>query len=86
MKLLALEFSTATASLALLDDGALAASAAVEAGQRRSQGLFAAAAELLRGAARAEIMPRFRRLASGAVRNKTGPLDLVTDADAERRR
>ena len=51
MKLLALEFSTATASLALLDDGALAASAAVEAGQRRSQGLFAAAAELLRGAA-----------------------------------
>ena len=50
MKLLALEFSTETASLALLDDGALAASAAVEAGQRRSQGLFAAAAELLRGA------------------------------------
>ena len=38
-------------------------------------------AELLRDAARAEIMPRFRRLASGAVRSKTGPLDLVTDAD-----
>ncbi len=26
-------------------------------------------------------MPRFRRLAAGAVRSKTGPLDLVTDAD-----
>lgn len=50
MKLMALEFSTATASLALLEDGALAAAAAVAAGQRRSQGLFAAAAELLRGA------------------------------------
>lgn len=40
-----------------------------------------AVAELLRDAARAEIMPRFRRLATGAVRHKTGPLDLVTDAD-----
>ena len=40
-----------------------------------------AVAELLREAARAEIMPRFRRLAAGAVRSKTGPLDLVTDAD-----
>lgn len=38
-------------------------------------------AELLRDAARTEIMPRFRRLAAGAVRTKTGPLDLVTDAD-----
>lgn len=36
---------------------------------------------LLRDAARAEIMPRFRRLAPDAVRAKTGPLDLVTDAD-----
>ncbi|HYZ31698.1 MAG TPA: inositol monophosphatase family protein [Crenalkalicoccus sp.] len=42
---------------------------------------------LLREAARAEILPRFRRLAAGEVRSKTGPLDLVTDADeaAERR-
>lgn len=40
-----------------------------------------AVAELLRDAARTEVMPRFRRLAAGAVRNKTGPLDLVTDAD-----
>lgn len=43
-----------------------------------------AAAELallLRTAARAEIMPRFRRLAAGDVRAKTGPLDLVTEAD-----
>jgi len=38
-------------------------------------------ATILRDAARAEIMPRFRRLAVGAVRHKTGPLDLVTDAD-----
>jgi fructose-1,6-bisphosphatase/inositol monophosphatase family enzyme len=38
-------------------------------------------AALLRGAARAEIMPRFRRLAPEAVRAKAGPLDLVTDAD-----
>ncbi|MCB4821660.1 inositol monophosphatase family protein [Roseicella aerolata] len=38
-------------------------------------------AALLREAARAEILPRFRRLAQGEVRTKTGPLDLVTDAD-----
>ena len=46
-----------------------------------------ALAAILREAARAEIMPRFRRLAVGGVRVKSGPLDLVTDADeaAERR-
>ncbi len=38
-------------------------------------------AALLRAAARAEVLPRFRRLAAGAVRTKSGPLDLVTDAD-----
>ncbi|MGG5808452.1 inositol monophosphatase family protein [Falsiroseomonas sp. CW058] len=38
-------------------------------------------AALLRDAARAEIMPRFRRLAPAAVRVKSGPLDLVTEAD-----
>lgn len=38
-------------------------------------------ASLLRAAARAEILPRFRRLAPEAVRAKTGPLDLVTEAD-----
>jgi fructose-1,6-bisphosphatase/inositol monophosphatase family enzyme len=47
--------------------------------------LGAAAAEdvaaLLRDAAQAEILPRFRRLAPEAVRAKSGPLDLVTDAD-----
>jgi fructose-1,6-bisphosphatase/inositol monophosphatase family enzyme len=37
--------------------------------------------ELLREVGRTEIMPRFRKLSSGAVRQKTGPLDLVTDAD-----
>ena len=38
-------------------------------------------AALLRAAALAEIMPRFRRLAPDAVRAKSGPLDLVTEAD-----
>ncbi|MCA3327493.1 MAG: inositol monophosphatase, partial [Roseomonas sp.] len=36
---------------------------------------------LLRAASRAEILPRFRRLGADAVRSKSGPLDLVTDAD-----
>lgn len=38
-------------------------------------------ATLLRDAALAEIKPRFRRLASGAIRAKTSATDLVTDAD-----
>lgn len=47
---------------------------------------LAEVAALARAVARAEIMPRFRRLGEGAVRAKTvrvktGPLDLVTDAD-----
>jgi fructose-1,6-bisphosphatase/inositol monophosphatase family enzyme len=42
---------------------------------------LAAIATILRDAARAEILPRFRRLTPSAVRHKTGPLDLVTDAD-----
>ena len=37
--------------------------------------------QLLRAASRMEIMPRFRKLAEGQVRTKSGPLDLVTDAD-----
>jgi fructose-1,6-bisphosphatase/inositol monophosphatase family enzyme len=36
---------------------------------------------LLRDAARSITLPRFRHLGAGAVRQKTGPLDLVTDAD-----
>ncbi len=36
---------------------------------------------LLRAVARAEIMPRFRKLDPDRIRMKTGPLDLVTDAD-----
>lgn len=40
-----------------------------------------ALASLLRQVARAEILPRFRRLGAGGVRLKSGPLDLVTDAD-----
>ena len=38
-------------------------------------------AQLLRAAARAEIMPRFRRLDPASVRTKTGPTDFVTAAD-----
>jgi fructose-1,6-bisphosphatase/inositol monophosphatase family enzyme len=40
-----------------------------------------ALADLLRDAARVEVMPRFRKLGAGGVREKTGPLDLVTEAD-----
>ncbi len=40
-----------------------------------------ALAEILADAARAEVMPRFRHLAAGDVRAKSGPLDLVTEAD-----
>ena len=50
MKIMALEFSTERGSLALLADGAVVAAAAVEAGARRSQELFPAAAQLLAGA------------------------------------
>ena len=38
-------------------------------------------AGLLRDAARREVMPRFRRLSREEIRTKTGPLDLVTEAD-----
>ncbi len=38
-------------------------------------------ADLLRLAAKAEILPRFRRLGSGDVRSKSEPADLVTEAD-----
>lgn len=48
---------------------------------RFDRGVATDIAGLLRDAARAEIMPRFRRLAAGGVRSKSGPLDLVTDAD-----
>lgn len=38
-------------------------------------------AEILREAARREILPRFRRLGKDAIRQKTSATDLVTDAD-----
>ena len=38
-------------------------------------------AGILRDAARSEIVPRFRRLDSSAVRQKTEAIDLVTEAD-----
>lgn len=38
-------------------------------------------AAVLRDAAKTEILPRFRRLAAGDIRAKSGPLDLVTEAD-----
>ena len=36
---------------------------------------------ILRAASEAEILPRFRRLAAADIRTKSGPLDMVTDAD-----
>jgi fructose-1,6-bisphosphatase/inositol monophosphatase family enzyme len=44
-------------------------------------GDVAALAALLREAGERVIMPRFRKLRAGEVRRKSGPLDLVTDAD-----
>ena len=38
-------------------------------------------AAMLRAASAAEIMPRFRNLGAGAIRQKSSALDLVTDAD-----
>ena len=39
--------------------------------------------EAVRKAAAAEIMPRFRQLAAHEVDEKSGPHDLVTDADRQ---
>src|SRR3954471_7674190 len=43
-------------------------------------------ADLLSDAAVAEIMPRFRRLGAGDVRQKTSAADLVTEADVNAER
>lgn len=43
-------------------------------------------AELLADAARAEIMPRFRRLGGDDIRQKTSAADLVTEADVNAER
>ena len=40
-------------------------------------------ATMLRDAAKAEILPRFRRLDPAMVQTKTSPTDLVTEADTE---
>ena len=48
---------------------------------RFSVGQLGEVADVLRMAARQEIMPRFRNLAAGGVRTKSGPLDFVTEAD-----
>ena len=42
--------------------------------------------DLLRRAAKAEILPRFRRLGAGDVRAKTEATDLVTEADEQAER
>ena len=42
---------------------------------------WAEVVQLLRAVARTEIMPRFRKLEPGMVRTKSGPTDLVTEAD-----
>lgn len=43
-------------------------------------------AELLADSAKAEIMPRFRRLGGGDIRQKTSAADLVTEADVNAER
>jgi len=43
-------------------------------------------ADLLADAAKAEIMPRFRRLGEGDIRQKTSAADLVTEADVNAER
>jgi fructose-1,6-bisphosphatase/inositol monophosphatase family enzyme len=43
-------------------------------------------ADLLRQAAKAEILPRFRRLGAGDIRIKTEATDLVTEADEQAER
>ena len=40
-------------------------------------------AGVMRDAAKAEILPRFRRLEPGTVKTKSNPTDLVTEADTE---
>jgi len=45
-----------------------------------------ALADILRDAAEAEILPRFRRLDPETVRTKSNPTDLVTEADTEAER
>lgn len=37
--------------------------------------------QLVRAVARAEVMPRFRKLVDGDIQTKSGPLDMVTVAD-----
>ncbi|RQP18959.1 MAG: hypothetical protein EAS49_07760, partial [Brucella intermedia] len=43
-------------------------------------------ADLLADAAREEIMPRFRRLDAGDIKQKTSAADLVTEADVNAER
>lgn len=40
-------------------------------------------ADILRHAAQAEVLPRFRRLDAGAIRQKSEAIDLVTEADEQ---
>lgn len=42
--------------------------------------------DIIRNVAAAEILPRFRRLSAGEIKEKTGPGDLVTIADVEAER
>lgn len=46
----------------------------------------AALSTLLRDAAKAEILPRFRNLGAGDIREKTDAIDLVTEADEQAER
>ena len=46
-----------------------------------SQADLSAIGEIVAGAARAEIMPRFRQIDPAAIRRKTSAFDIVTEAD-----
>lgn len=53
---------------------------------RFDEGQLGWLADLLADAAKQEIMPRFRRLGEGDIREKTSPADLVTEADVKAER
>ncbi|MGB0694055.1 MAG: inositol monophosphatase family protein [Rhodospirillaceae bacterium] len=46
----------------------------------------AAVTKLIRDAVEAEILPRFRNLSEGQIQTKSGPMDMVTEADIEAER
>jgi fructose-1,6-bisphosphatase/inositol monophosphatase family enzyme len=49
--------------------------------ERRAAIDVGAVSRIIRSVAEQEILPRFRALGAGDVREKSGPMDLVTVAD-----